>query len=135
MSTLYRFYQRATQPYQYQSQNKTQSDVETEIEPVFLLQEQVHVIGERREGGESAAESSDQEDVHRWGDNMGFLGQAEEDADHETADYIDGECAPGKSRNRDDMSQFPCQKAQACADKATETCNNHCFEHNSHIFS
>ena len=62
---LYRLYQRASQPHEYQPQNETQTDVKTEIEPVFLLQEQVHVVGKRRKGGETAAEAGDQEDVHR----------------------------------------------------------------------
>ena len=44
---LYRLYQRAPQPYEYQSQHEAQADVKAEIEPVFLLEEQVHVVGER----------------------------------------------------------------------------------------
>ena len=62
---LYRLYQRTSQPHEYQPQNETQTDVKTEVEPVFLLQEQIHVVGKRRKGGETAAEAGDQEDVHR----------------------------------------------------------------------
>lgn len=50
-------------------------------------------------------------------DDVGLFGQTEEDADHETADNIDGERTPRERRNRNDMGQFSRQKAQACADK------------------
>ena len=101
---------------------------------MFLLQEQIHVVGKRRKGGETAAEAGDQEDVHRRRDDVGLFGQTEEDADHETADNIDGERTPRERRNRNDMGQFSRQKAQACADKTAESCKHHRFEHNSHVF-
>ena len=66
---------------------------------------------------------------------MGFLGQAEKDADHEASDNIDGERTPRERRNRNDMGQFSRQKAQACADKTAEPRNYHRFKHNSHVFS
>ena len=65
---------------------------------------------------------------------MRFFGQAEEDADYEAADDVDGERSPGKGRDRYDVGQFSGQEAQACADKAAEACNNRRLERIDRVF-
>lgn len=126
---LRRLYQRSPQPDHQQPEQQAQSDIKAEIESVLLLQEQEHVVREGRKGGESAAESRNQKNVHRRRNQVRLLGHAEKDADDETAHDIHRERTPRKGRITDEMGEFARQKTQAGANEAPHPCNKHRFEH------
>ena len=100
-----------------EAKDEAAEEIEHHVEILLILHQRWTFVHEGGEGGETAAEAGDQEDVHRRWDDMGLFGQSEENTDHETADNIDGERTPRERRNRNDMGQFSRQKAQACADK------------------
>lgn len=126
---LRRLDQRPAQPDHQQPEHQTQTDVQTEIKSVFLLQQQEHVVGKGGESGESAAESRNQKNIHRRGNQMGLLGHAEKDTDDETAHDVHRERTPRKGRIANEMGEFARQKTQAGADESAHTCNKHRFEH------
>ncbi len=123
--------QRAAGPHERQAQQEAQAHVEGEEEPVFLLQQQVHVVGEGGESGEAAAESRDEQHVHRGRDQVGLFRHAEEDADDEAADDVHREGAPREWRVAQMLGQLARQEAQAGADEAAAARNDHSFEHGS----
>ena len=118
---------RTSEPHQQQTESETQSGVKPEVEPLFLLQEQIHVVGERREGRESSAETGDEEDIHLRRNHLRFLRHSEEDADYETAYHVHGESSPRECRHEQQMTEFSGQESQARADESAETGDNHCF--------
>ncbi len=61
---------------------------------MFVLHQQKHVVRKGRKGGESAAESGNQENVHLGRDEMGFFCHTEENANNKTTDYVYGKGAP-----------------------------------------
>ena len=88
------FDQSASDPYHNDSQYDAQAQIESECCPVAILNEQVDVVGERREGGETPTETCNQKDVHRGREHVHLLGQPEEDTDQKTSDHIDDERPP-----------------------------------------
>ena len=116
---LNRFNQRSAEPHEQQTQHETEPHVKPEPEPLLVLQKQVHVVGKRRKGGEAAAESRDEEHVHRRRNQVRLLGHPEEDADDEAADQVDREGSPRKGFGPREVEDFSSQKTQAGADEAS----------------
>ncbi len=86
----------AASPYEQHAKHYAHGEVGTECQPVTFLSEHPHVVGKRRECGETAAETGDKQHIFLCRHHLRLLKQPEEQADNEAADDVDHESTHGK---------------------------------------
>ena len=122
-------YEATTNPYHQQADEDTGNKVEGEKTPVFVLQQQEHIVGKGGEGSETATEAGDKENIHGGRKKMGLLCQSEEDSDKETTYDVDDERTVGKRGCKQVVGQLAYQVTAAGSDETAGTGDEHCFKH------
>ena len=81
-----------TGPDQKDAADYARCEVEYKCAPVAFAAKYPHVVGERREGSETSAESCDEQGIFARGHYVGAFEQAEQQADDETAYHVYQKC-------------------------------------------
>ena len=72
------FHQRSAHPNQCYAQHNRATGIERQCEIVSILQQQIDIVGKRREGGEASAEARDEQGAHGRRDGLSAFGGAKE---------------------------------------------------------
>lgn len=120
------FDNQAAEPYAQQAEGEATHGIGAEAPEVATLQQRQHIVAQRREGGEAAAEARNQKGVHSWRDDAALLNEAKQHTDDEATHDVHYKSSPrprraDKQRGRD----FANQKAQAGANHSTESRYQH----------